>query len=346
MHTIKLIVTDLDGTLVGNDNEYTYSLKLAELIATYRERYGALWVICSGRSRGTVADAIEDLREMGLEPDYVIVRSSFVYASHRYGIKPMVGWNWGVRTHILMNFMYLRSTLRDWHREINRTFKNVLCLNQHRNRLCLRFRNRHDADAGAEILRQKARDLRHLRVYQYLSEVDVRSVTYTKGMAVEELAGHLEVKPSETLCIGNGTSDISMLDGVVGAYTGCPANAEVDVIDQVHQTGGYIAAGHSMEGVVEILQGYLDGNIKSTLPAWWSPSHTPKQPRVGHGRHHRPHRKPIQANQRTALQIGLLAAYTVLVVFANFNLVPFSHYIMMPFRMVAGLVERIMRLFM
>ncbi len=347
MHTIRLIVTDLDGTLIGNDNELAYCGRLAELINTYRSQYGAVWVVCSGRSARGVGTSVEELHQMGLHPDYAIVRSAFVYRTDRYSWRSMYAWNFGIRMHMLMNIFYQRSVLREWHRKMRQTFKNVICVYQRRSRLCLRFRNNEDAAAGAEMLRSSKDSIaRHLRVYQYLSEIEVGSITHTKGMAVEELATRLDIKRSETLCIGNGASDISMLDGTCAAHTGCVANAEMDVIDQVHQMQGYIAAGKSMEGVTEILSGYLSGNVTSDLPSWWSSTHITKHPRLGQSRHHPPPRKPIQASQRMAIQIGLLSAYVVLVVFASFGLVPFSNLIMKPFVMIAGGVARFFELFM
>jgi len=342
MQKIKLIVTDLDGTLIGNDNEFAFSNAFAELLGSYRAAHDTLWVICSGRSRRNVANTIDAMAEMGLDPDYVIVHSAFVYANRRHHLRPQRAWNWGVRLHMFMSFFYLRGVLRDWQREINRTFKNVICMYQRRNQLRLRFRNREDADAGAEILRKKAKVFRHLRVYQYLAEVEVRSASFTKGMAVEELSARLGIKRSEILCIGNGLSDLSMLDGVVAAHTGCPSNAEMDVIDQVHQSGGYIADGRSMEGVVEILGGYQRGEIQNRLPDWWSPTHVPKHPRLGGGHHRPPPQRPIQAGQHIALQLAALAIYAVLVVFASFDLLPFSHIIMKPFDLVARLVQRLL----
>ena len=346
MQNIKLIVTDLDGTLIGNDNEFAFCSRLSELLGEYRSKCDTVWAICSGRHARSVRESVETLHQMGLDPDYVIVRNAFVYATGRHDWHPKVFWNVGIRLHMIMSFFYLKSSLRDWQREINRTFKNVICVYEKRNRFCLRFRNREDADKGAEILRRKAKVYSHLRVYQYLSEVEVRSITYTKGMAVEELAGRLGIKRSETLCIGNGASDLSMLDGTFATMTGCPSNAEMDIIDEVHRNAGYIAEGKSMEGVVEILEGYLAGRIQSDYPSWWSPTHVPKHPRVGQSRLRRPPRQPIQASQRVAIQIGLLSAYAVLVVFASFNLIPFSHIIMKPFTIVAGWVQWLLDLIM
>ena len=346
MHTIKLIVTDLDGTLVGNDNELAFSSRLAELIAQYRSRYNTIWAICSGRFASSVRSSVESLQQMGLDPDYVIARNAFVYSTAGYKWSPKHTWNLSTRIHMALGFFYVKSAMRDWQREINKSFKNVICVYHSRHRFCLRFRNQEDADAGAVFLRRKAKEFRHLRVYQYLSEVEVRSVTYTKGMAVEDLAARSGITPSETLCIGNAASDLSMLGVSCAGMTGCPANAEMDVIDLVHQNKGYIATSKSMEGVVEILSGYLEGRIQSDLPEWWSASHVPKYPRLGINPHRKHPRKPIQSSQRLALQVGLLAVYAILVVFASFGLLPFSGIIMKPFDIVARVIQRVMELFM
>ncbi len=346
MHTVKLIVTDLDGTLIGNDSEFAYCNRLSELVGEYHSKYDTVWAICSGRSARSVRESVETLRQMGLDPDYVIVRSAFIYDTGRHKWSPKRTWNWGIRLQMLINFCCLKSAFREWQRVINNTFKNVICVYDRRNRFCLRFRNREDADAGAQILQKKAKSFPHLHVNQYLTEVELRSVAYTKGVAVEELATRLQLKGSETLCIGNGSSDVSMLDGSFALLTGCPANAEMDVIDHVHQNQGFIAEGKSMEGVVEILAGYPHGNIHSDLPSWWSPTHIPKHPRIGSNRHGKPPRKPMHANQRSAVQIAILSIYTVLVVFASFDLIPFSQFVMWPFQVVAGWVERLLTLLM
>ncbi len=347
MHKIKLIVTDLDGTLTGNDNELVLSGRLAELLETYRSQFGTVWAVCSGRSARGVRGSIEELQQMGLHPDYVIFRSASIYRADRYHWRPMYTWNVWLRIRMIMRFFHQTSVMREWHRKMEKTFRNVVCVYRRRQRLCLRFRNNDDALAGAEMLRrQKGSVCRHLQVHQYLSDVEVRSKMHTKGIAVEELANMLHVAPSETLCIGNGTSDITMLDGSFAAHTGCVANSEMDVIDQVHQVQGYIATAKSMAGVVEILAGYLSGDIQSDLPSWWSPAHMTKHPRMGQSRRHPPPRKHMPARERRTLQVGLLAAYAVLAVFASFGLLPFSNIIMKPFVMVTEWLVRLFEFFL
>lgn len=341
MESIKLIVTDLDGTILGNDTEFKYNEKLSRIVASYRDTFGTKWVLCSGRSYSSVSASVEALREIGLFPDYVVVRSSFVYRNDRHQLQSQYAWNFKVRLRIFKSRLYLKGMLRDWQSELQSTFKNVICVQSKRDKMCLRFRNREDADAGTAILQRKAKDYPYLRVYQYLTEVEVRNVQYSKGMAVYSLAQEFGLKKSEILCIGNGHSDVCMLDGMFADHTGCPSNAEMDVIDAVHRMGGYISSGRSMEGVVEILEGYRKGEIRNALPDWWSPSHIPKQSRSA-GRRRHPPRRPLQAGERTAVQILLLSAYVVLVVFASFGLVPFSGWIMKPFVLVAKFVEHIM----
>ncbi len=341
MPALKLIATDLDGTVIGDDADVSLFSEFGRLLSTYRERYGTQWVICSGRSRKSIERSIEPLRALHLNPDYGIVQSSFVYENRNHALHPRHRWNFGVRVHMFMSFLYLRGALREWKRDMIKMFQGCTPLYERRNRLCLRFRNREDADAAAAVLRKKAQVFRHLRVYQYLTEVDIRSMSYTKGMAVEALAGRLGVGPSEILCIGDGLSDVSMLDGSVAQHCGCPANAELDVMDVVHQTGGHIATAKGLAGTIEILHAYLTGEVCGDLPPWWQSSRSPKNPRsVGRRHHQRQH--PGHAPQRTAIRLGLLAGYAVLVVFASFELVPFSDWIMLPFTVVAKFVSRLM----
>lgn len=343
MQPIKLIVTDLDGTLVGDDVDVGAYARFTELLDAYRERYGTRWAVCSGRSHQSLEHAMEPLRRLHLNPDYAVVRSSLLYRNGKGRFRPQFTWNWGVRIHKLMSFFYLRGALRDWNRDMIQLFTGCTTLYKKSNILGLRFRNRSDADAAANLLTHKAQVFRHLRVYQHLTEVEVRCVSYTKGMAVEQLASRLGIKPSEILCIGNGTTDISMLDGLVASHSGCPVNAELDVMDAVHRAHGYIATKKSIAGVVEILDGYLRGEVRNTLPDWWTYHRNPKSHNASRMRsHHHHHHRMGQRSERRVLALALLILYAVIVVFASFELLPFSRWIMLPFTWVAGGVERIM----
>jgi hydroxymethylpyrimidine pyrophosphatase-like HAD family hydrolase len=341
---IKLITTDLDGTLVGGGNEFALFKDFADRLLVYRQRFGAQWAICTGRSMHSFEAVLAPMRAMGIEPDYVIIHHAFIYRRGWRGYWPHLIWNAGIRFQVWSSALYLRGALNEWLRMVRGMTKGVTTIYHRSNRLCLRFRTEEDAESAAELLRRKASVFKHLRVFHYMQEVDVRAVPFTKGMAMSELADRIRVKHSEILAIGNGHNDISMLDGSSAAYTGCPANAEVDVMETVHNSGGHVATQRGLEGVIEILDAYLAGTVNSVLPEWWVPNRQQKNPNSG-GRNmnHPGRRSGGRQSSRVALQLGVLAVYTVLVVLASFGVIPFSGVIMKPFTLVSKVVERLLQ---
>lgn len=343
---IRLIATDLDGTLDGNGCAITRYQDFADRLERYHARYGAEWAVCTGRSLHSFESVLKPLQTLGITPKYVIVHHAYIYKRGRHGYWPHLLWNAGIRFQVWSSSLYLRGALNEWHRMVRGMNDHVTTVYHRRDRLCLRFRTEESAEAAAELLRKKAAVFKHLRVFHYLLEVDVRTVPFTKGMALSELAQRLGVRNAEILAIGNGHNDISMLDGEAAGATGCPVNAEVDVMDTVHRSGGHVAQSRALDGVIEVLDAWLDDTVNSALPAWWTPNTQQKNPKSMGRRMNHPSRHHHAPAPRGALWVGILAAYTVLVVFASFGIVPFSGLIMKPFSLVAGLVERVMQMLM
>jgi HAD superfamily hydrolase (TIGR01484 family) len=342
---IRLIATDLDGTLDGNGCAISRYQEFADLLERYRNRYGAEWVVCTGRSLHSFESVLKPLQTLGIAPKYVIVHHAYIYRRTRRGYLPHLFWNMSIRFQVWSSSLYLRGALNEWQRMVRGMSDHVTTVYHRRNRLCLRFRTEESAESAAQLLRKKAAVFKHLRVFHYMHEVDVRTVPFTKGMALTELALRLGIENAEILAIGNGHNDISMLNGESAGATGCPANAEVDVMETVHQSRGHIANARGLDGVIEVLDAWWEDRVNSALPDWWKPNKQQKNPKsmgrkMNHpGRHHRRH------TSQAAVWIGLLVGYTVLVVFASFRLVPFSGLIMKPFSLVANLVERMMQAF-
>jgi len=341
---IRLIATDLDGTLDCNGCAITRYQDFSDRLDTYRQRFGAEWVVCTGRSLHSFESALKPFRTLGIAPKYVIVQHAYIYRRGRGGYWPHLFWNAAIRFQVWSSALYLRGALSEWHRMVRGMTEHVTTVFHRRNRLCLRFRTEAAAEAAADLLRKKAAVFKHLRVFHYLLEVDVRTVPYTKGMALNELAARLGIRNAEILAIGNGHNDISMLDGEAAGATGCPVNAEVDVMDTVHRSGGHVAEERGLDGVIEVLDAWLEGAVNSALPAWWTPNTQQKNPKSMGRRMNHPGRHQQAHSPRMALWLGLLAGYTVLVVFASFGDNPFSRLIMKPFTLVAGLVERLMQM--
>jgi len=204
----------------------------------------------------------------------------------------------------------------------------------------LRFDSTQSASVAADLLRERVRDYKHLRVFEYAREVDVRPVPHTKGLAVSELARRLGIGIENILAIGNGHNDISMLESDVARFTGCPANSEAEVIEVVHKSGGHIASKRSLSGVMEILDAYMTDSVRSDLPDKWKDSLQRHNPESMESL-----RDDGKSGNIAGFWLSIAVVYAVLVVFASFGLLPFSGIVMKPFIWLVSLILMVMGLF-
>ena len=341
---IKLIVFDLDGTLMGRDDDFHLYDEFAERLKRFKELHGAVWAICTGRSISSFRDTFHPMEMKGIRPDYVIFRHAYIWRKGRRGYVPKTSWNILTRYHLWSTRLYVKDALRQWCREITELSPNVRVIYERRSKFCVRFKSEQSAIAAEEILAKKANPYNHLKVFRNLTEVEVRMLPFTKGLAVTELAGRLGITRNGILTIGDGYSDLSMLDAEVAAHSGCPANAEVDVLSRVNELKGHIAPTRVLAGVIDVLDAYLDDSVCSDLPDWWTPSFERRGPRLKGRMMHPPRKKKHHmSNTKVTGWVVVLAGYVTLTVFASFGLVPFvSGLIMKPLVLLTRLVQSIL----
>jgi len=333
---IKLIATDLDGTLIGRANEVGLYSRFVDAIDDAKRSDGAIWVICTGRSLRSFKRYFAPMATMGLFPDFVIVKHAYIYEARGSGYVPHLLWNLKTRMAVGVDRSRLRKTVKRWHHMVLRRFMRVRTLYRRVDSISVRFDTEECAATAIELLRADVESCKHLQVFRYGREVDVRPVPFTKGMAVAQLASHLGVELAETLAIGDGHNDISMLNGSTAALTGCPDNSDPEVIETVHQSGGHIARTRALAGVLEVIAAHRAGKPRSELPEWW---HDPG--RRANGRT-QPRRKDSSSRKRRTVRNILMAAsaYAALMAFASCGLIPMSGLFMKPVRILGAVIER------
>lgn len=343
MPDIRLIATDLDGTLIGSINEFPLYNDYRDRIDGMRKENGLIWAACTGRTLSSFRGFFTPMRTMGLVPDFVIANHAYIYSYSQIGYMPHILWNLRIRYMAWYEQQLVRNAIEDWHETITSVSVGVTTIRRRKNRLSLRFDSEESADVAARLLEERAGPYRHLKLFRYSKEVDVRSVPFTKGLAVSELARHLGVSKEEVLTVGNGHNDISMLDGSVAGMIGCPSNSEPEVVEAVHKAGGHIARARALGGVLEIIDAYRGGQVRSDLPADWQPPSRRHNPQ--------PKRSSSHGSRRRQRFVGLFGmagiAYAVLLVFASFDLIPFvSGIIMAPYRLLEKFLTRVLELLM
>ena len=337
-----ILATDLDGTLIGGTGDFSLYDNFRSRLEAMQAADGTVWVVCTGRSLRSFQHLFSPMKIMGFMPDYVIVNHAYIYRRTKSGrYRPHHSWNLMIRYHIWSSRLHIKDALSSWYDMVTDTVDNVTTVYHRHNRLCMRFDTEADAEAVAKILKKKSRWFRYLKVFQFSQEVDVRMVPFTKGMSLQELSGRLGVTGSEVLAIGNGHNDISMLDRSFAEMTGCPANAETDVIAVVSKSGGHISEHKGLAGVIDVIDAYKKGRVNSRLPDWWKSTRLQKNPKsASRYMNHPPKPKRQKSINIVVVMIVIMVLYSVLLAFANYGVIPGSAYICKPLILVVDWVSK------
>ena len=340
MADIRLISTDLDGTLVGHIADFQLYEEFRERLIAYRRKHNTIWATCTGRSLASTKQFLGPMEDLGICPDFIIIGHAYIYEHTQFGYIPHLAWNFRMRRIFRENNLKLQRSIEKWYRSITGASIGVVTVYKRKTRMRMRFKT---VDASKTVERMITKDSDehpYLRVVRCDREVDVFQLPFSKGLAVSELASHLIIDSSEILTIGDGYNDISMLDKSVAAYSACPSNAEPEVQYLVHENRGHLARKPELSGVIEILDAYLDGKVNSRLPDGWQP----EELKISSHRTSDAATVPHTEGLRRAVLFAL-AFMTVLLVVAWFDVVPFLHHILKPFYWTIKAAEKLVSLF-
>lgn len=343
MADIRLIATDLDGTLMGSANEFPLYTSFRDLINKLRAENNAVWAICTGRRMSSFKSFFAPMMIMGIAPDFVIVNHAYIYSVVGSRYTPHLLWNWRIRYLLWINYLSDRQVINECYKKIAATSLVTRTILRKKDRLWVRCSSVESTSIVANLLRKKTKHYRHMTVFTYQTEVDLMSIPFAKGLAVSELARHIGVHSESILAVGDGHNDMSMLSKNVAGLTGCPANAVSEVMEAVHRSNGHIASEKSLAGVIDVLRSYTAGTVCGDLPEGWKDRalmHRKRPDRSSRSRH--------RSSRKSVVNPWIFAAtiYAVLLVFANFNLIPFvSGIIMTPFRLLVSLMLKVIGIF-
>jgi HAD superfamily hydrolase (TIGR01484 family) len=318
MKDIRLLAIDLDGTLVGPTNEYFRCMEFREKLGEFLSQTGAQWAICTGRSRSGFGLIFQPMLELGIRPDYLVTRDTYIFTVTRRGwVIPHFKWNVMIRKQIIQHNASVNATFREWHNLFSRWDFGIIETIRTKRRLVFHFESMEAADQAFKMLQSKAKTRPRVKVRRYQDTVWAESDVNSKGLAVKKLAELIGLRPEQILAVGDGKNDVSMMQPDVARMTGCPRNARPEVIELVHESGGHVAKTRNLAGAIEVLDAYTTGTVCSDLPADWIPTGVPAGSGAAEGEE-RWHRRYVIA----FLVIGMALAVLMLVIFAYFGLLP------------------------
>lgn len=326
---MDLLVTDLDGTLVGASTEFYLYTNFRDLLLEQRKRHNTVWTICTGRPLSSFKRSMVPMASMGIIAEYAIINHAQIYELTRFGYMPHLIWNNSIQWQVHREGLLMSKAITEWYNLIMSTVRRVRVTNKDQRNLRMRFAYEEDVNAAMTLLEPLVKRYRNLQLFRYRFEIDIRPIPFTKGLAVSELSHHLGIGSESILAIGDGYNDISMFDSNVAQRVGCPANAEPEVMQVIHQRGGHIASQQALAGVIEIMQAYETGTVKRELPEWW------KDPALGSNP--RQWKKADQKKKGSIITPLLILASlgTIVLALAKYRLLPVvSGLIWQPFNII------------
>jgi HAD superfamily hydrolase (TIGR01484 family) len=339
MTAIRLIATDLDGTLVGPTDEHASYAPLREALNKLKDQHGTVWSVSTGRSIRSFRDVFQPMVSAGLQPDFVIVKHAYIYGLSRFGYAPHFWWNLQTRHLVWRNRLRSRRALKHCHKIIASRFRHVRTTRREPDRISLHFRDPESTGSAADLLRASAESPEHMQVFEYLLDLDMQLIPFTKGLALVELAKQLNIPHENVLAIGDGHNDLSMLVPEVAGMTGCPANAKAEVMELVHNHAGHISSLPILGGTIDSIAAHASGAACSDLPSNWEELAAVKNgtPRRSRHRHH------SSGPNLHDLLILLAVLAALLIVLAHFGVLGthLSRWITWPFRKMISLLVRL-----
>jgi HAD superfamily hydrolase (TIGR01484 family) len=82
-----------------------------------------------------------------------------------------------------------------------------------------------------------------------------------KGICLRRITRKMGLNPEEVVAVGDSNNDRPMLDGQMGFFPACPANADEEIKSIVRRRRGFVAKQNYGMGVAEIIESiFLGGN--------------------------------------------------------------------------------------
>lgn len=256
---IRLISTDLDGTLYHEPSEPPMPPELLERIARLQAN-GARWLINTGRDLPGVLDALRRAGG-GVWPDFLVLVEREIYARHDGGYVGLAEWNAACARNHAALFARIANRLPELRERLRARFRGRVYEDAW-SPLCVMAETPSDADLAQDFLNEFCRSEPELVVVRNDVYARFSHAAYNKGTALAEVARQLGTPPEQVLAVGDQHNDLPMLSREVAGWLAAPANAIPDVREAVLRQGGFVSPQPHGRGVLDALEWCL-GEVES-----------------------------------------------------------------------------------
>ncbi|MGV0924653.1 MULTISPECIES: HAD family hydrolase [Empedobacter] len=263
MQNIKLIVTDMDGTLLRSDN--SLSPEFNKIYKKLKEN-NIIFVPASGRQYYSIVNYFEDIKD-----DLAVIAENGTYVTYKGKEVFVDNLNWFIVKEIIREVRKIEGA------NIVLATKNTAYVESRDETFLEYFKNYYNKNVWVEDLTKIENEqfikiaINHTKgteknVYPKLVDfeknglkvvvsgevwLDVMNKNTNKGVALQALINKLNISPEEIIVFGDFMNDLEMLN--LAKYSFAMKNAHPDII----KTANFIAPSNNEDGVIQIIKQYL-----------------------------------------------------------------------------------------
>lgn len=250
-----LLSFDFDDTLFDPLHPGHVPAGFFERIALWREKYGLVWGINTGRDYDYLESGFIGQVKAPFAPDFVITMERNIHLAdeHRY-LRPLAAWNDQCSHDHAELFRHRRGVLEDLMKELEESCPDVNWWRQASDPYSIEVQHPPDLDCLWEIIELRMKNYPDLSTQRAGPYLRFCHAGYNKGSALEEVLKLFGIDSQATFIAGDGHNDMDAMKRIAGALCSCPGNAAEPLKQLVASRGGYISPYLRASGMEDILE--------------------------------------------------------------------------------------------
>lgn len=254
---VKLIATDLDGTLADMETGFVPWREVCDTISEFKLEFGAKWTINTGRDIDYVIDLLEG-ESLAVWPDYLCLVERYIYKVNKRKIEEHHVWNSPTVAYLARFYEHVERLKQSAFDSVAEHFDAEAFASEH-SPICVTAKSQQEASEIVTHLEGLLAGVhKDLLVQQNHIWVRVVPRSLDKGVLLREIQNTEGIEATETLAIGDGLNDGPMLVPGVAGMAGAPENCHVEISKLIHtHPKGMLSAHRFGYGAVDILNHFL-----------------------------------------------------------------------------------------
>ncbi len=262
MQQIKILATDFDDTLVGNDASMLQLGNFKKCLSDLRLKYDTKWVIVTGRPYKHIMGPVGQFKLRGYMPDYIVTSECYIYKNTKVGYVPKLWWNFKMWHNQKRIVNKIRKVLKEAKEFYNEKYPDAVNKAKQKTQIWVEFEDVGRAIEAHADLKQFIQEHDQLQAVQIDNEVYVMATYFSKGLALNKIAELSGVDLYNVMAIGDGMNDISMLNGDSAGMVACVANANETLKHIVQDVENSLMCTQKRSaGVVEAIEHFMQRSL-------------------------------------------------------------------------------------